>query len=64
MNTYTHTKHHIERLYLEWFNDFITVARFAEYHNTSEPRARRIIIVGRRINHAPNCAVNPTLRGE
>lgn len=40
----------IELMYLEFFNDFLTVERFAEYHGITESSARRIIKLGRLIN--------------
>ena len=41
----------IEGLYLDWFNDFLTVARFAEYHGMAESKALRVINTGRALNH-------------
>lgn len=41
----------IERLYLFYFNDFLTIARFAEYHNISEELAEKILRIGRKLNH-------------
>ena len=41
----------IEGLYLDWFNDFLTVARFAEYHGMTESKALRVINTGRALNH-------------
>jgi hypothetical protein len=41
-----------EKLYLEYVNDFITVARFAEHHEISEGLANAIIEEGREINHS------------
>lgn len=41
----------IEGLYLEWCNDFLTVARFAEYHGMTESKALRVINTGRALNH-------------
>jgi DNA-binding protein H-NS len=37
----------IASLYLEYVNDFLTVKRFAEYHQISKERAERIIKVGK-----------------
>jgi hypothetical protein len=34
-------------MYLCWFNDFLTVKRFAEYFGISPLRAHRLINVGR-----------------
>lgn len=35
-------------LYLEYFNDFLTVARFGEYHGLTEKQAYRVIELGRK----------------
>lgn len=39
--------HEYAALYREWFNDFLTIPRFAEYIGFSEKRAIRIINKGR-----------------
>ena len=41
----------IERLYLSYFNDFLTVAKFAEYYGLSERKAHAVIKAGRNLNH-------------
>ena len=41
----------IERLYLSYFNDFLSVAYFAEYYGLSERKAKRVITAGRKLNH-------------
>ena len=41
----------IERLYLSYFNDFLSVAYFAEYYGLSETKAKRVITAGRKLNH-------------
>ena len=41
----------IERLYLSYFNDFLTVAKFAEYYGLSERKANDVIRAGRKLNH-------------
>lgn len=33
----------------EWFNDFLTVSAFAEWHGMEEEEARRLIEEGRKI---------------
>ena len=43
----------IEELYIDWFNNFLTVARFASYYGISEKLAIAIIEEGR-IRHALN----------
>ena len=42
--TYNH------RLYLDWFNNFLTIERFAEYYEISVKHARRVICKGRVIH--------------
>lgn len=44
-------KENIERLYLFYFNDFLTVDYFAEYHGFTVEKAERIINIGRKLNH-------------
>jgi len=36
-----------EKMYLEWFNDFLTVGCFAEYHLMSKETAEYIINKGK-----------------
>ena len=43
-------------MYLDWFNNFLTVARFAEYYGITEDQARIIIHEGR-ILHESRVAV-------
>ena len=40
----------IEGLYLDWFNNFLTVDRFAEYYGLNIGQARRVIRIGRALN--------------
>jgi hypothetical protein len=40
-----------ERMYLAYFNDFITVKRFAEYYNLTVDEANQVIEIGRNENH-------------
>ncbi len=40
-----------ESLYLDYFNNFITVQAFAEYYEIDNTTARLIIDLGRRKNH-------------
>jgi hypothetical protein len=42
---------YINEMYLDYFNNFISVERFAEYYNISETFALDIIERGRQINH-------------
>ena len=41
----------IEELYLSYFNDFLTVDRFAEYYKLSYSVALKYIEIGRYYNH-------------
>lgn len=41
----------VELLYLSFVNDFLSVERFAEYYDFTLKKARRIIDIGRKINH-------------
>ena len=45
------TKQMYEEMYLDWFNDFISTSRFAEYYDLSMAEAENVIDVGRKINH-------------
>jgi len=40
-----------EALYLDYFNNFLTILRFAEWYGMSESQAMAIISEGRKINH-------------
>lgn len=41
-----------ETLYLDYFNNFLSVACFAEFYGMSEKMAEYVIIQGRKINHS------------
>jgi len=41
----------LEELYLSYFNDFLTVACFAEHYGFSEGVANMVIDQGRIVNH-------------
>lgn len=43
--------HEYAALYREWFNDFLTIACFAEYIGFSEKRTIRILNKGRLIHN-------------
>jgi hypothetical protein len=36
--------------FLDWFNNFLTVERFAEYYGLTEPVANRVISWGRKLH--------------
>jgi len=44
-------KNKIEKLYLTYFNDFCSIQCFSEYCNTTIKNAKRIIKIGRELNH-------------
>lgn len=44
-------KQQIEKMYVDYFNNFLSVYRFAEYYNIDEDQAYRVIEIGRRLNH-------------
>lgn len=48
MNYY---RQHTIMLYLRWFNDYLTVSKFAEHHEISEHQANRLINIGREHNN-------------
>ena len=39
----------LRAIYLEWVNDFVTVARFAEYHGITDAQAADLITLARDI---------------
>ena len=43
-------KNKIETLYLDWFNNFLTVDRFAEYYGMPVDKAHKVIRIGRYLN--------------
>jgi len=45
------TKQELERLFLLWYNDFLTVQEFAAHFHIGYDRARRIIDAGKIINN-------------
>lgn len=38
-------------LYLDWFNNFLTVERFAEYYGMTQEHAEEIILTGRKTDN-------------
>jgi hypothetical protein len=34
-------------IFLDWFNNFLTVGQFAEYYSISEKKARKVIELGK-----------------
>ena len=41
-----------EQAYIEFFNDFLSIERFAEYYGLSVDNAQAWVKLGRKINHA------------
>lgn len=48
--TYGYDKY--QELYLDYVNNFLTVARFAEYYGMSIEYANHVIEIGRRLNNS------------
>tara|TARA_R100000353_G_scaffold126445_1_gene89779 strand:+ start:306 stop:443 length:138 start_codon:yes stop_codon:yes gene_type:complete len=42
----------LEKMYLDYVNNFLTVPRFAEYYGITVTEANEIINLGRIINHS------------
>jgi hypothetical protein len=40
----------IENMYLDWFNNFLTIDEFADYYEISRFKALRIISIGYHLN--------------
>lgn len=43
-------KEKIEAMYLDYFNNFLTVERFADYYNLNVVQALRLLAIGRKLN--------------
>ena len=41
----------VETMYLDYFNNFLSVSCFAQYYGITETQAERVINLGRKINH-------------
>ncbi len=46
------TDSEIEAMYIDYFNNFLTISRFAEYYGITPEAAALIIDAGRKINHS------------
>ena len=42
----------LEKMYLDYFNNFLTVENFANYYGITEDKAYKVIATGRKINHS------------
>lgn len=40
----------LQEIYLEFVNDFLTVARFAEYHGLTEDEAAALIVLSKQVH--------------
>ena len=49
-------KQKLERMYIDWFNNFLTLDGFASYYGITIKKAERIIKIGRLINHRSKAA--------
>lgn len=47
---YIKGKNYCVKMYLDYVNDFLTVARFAEYYGITEAEADEVIRIGRHNN--------------
>ena len=54
----------LQLLFLDWWNDFLTVDYFAEYYEVSRERAERIIAIGRTIHNrrTSRWTITPSLK--
>ena len=43
-------KAYCEKMYLEYFNDFLTMVRFAEYYGFNYEYASRLLAIGKKLN--------------
>lgn len=53
-NNFKNLKETIEAAYLDYFNNFLSLERFAEHYGLEQSEANYIINAGRRINHRTN----------
>ena len=44
----------LNEIYVEYYNDFLTVERFAEYNGWTLSFTKQVIKAGRKINHNQN----------
>ena len=44
--------HKLELFYLDYFNNFITATKFAEFYGISEEKALTLIDIGKTMNHS------------
>jgi hypothetical protein len=41
----------LNKMYVDYFNNFLTVQAFADHYNITTEKAKKIIDLGRKINH-------------
>lgn len=44
----------LNEFYLDYFNNFLTIDRFAEYYNFTRYEASKILDLGKEVNHSDN----------
>lgn len=44
----------LNEFYLDYFNNFLTIDRFAEYYNFTRYEASKILDLGKEVNHNDN----------
>lgn len=44
-------KEKLANMFMDWFNNFLTYERFAEYYDISVPEAKQIINLGRKYHN-------------
>jgi len=49
-NIISKTRRELQRIYLSWTNDFLTIDRFSEYYDLSESEASALIDLGREVH--------------
>ena len=58
------TDEQCQELFLEWFNDFLTVAKFAEYHGFTVEHADNVISYGRYVHNLMVSGMKPSDRAQ
>jgi hypothetical protein len=56
----TSLRDRLQNWYLDWWNNFLTPTRFAEYYGWNETTAKRVIAVGRRVHNRRVAKLKPT----
>ena len=45
-------KQNLQHVFLDWFNNFLTVEKFAEHYGLTEAQAAQVIELGKQIHEA------------